>query len=705
MSSALSALMTNTEALRITSNNIANINTQGYARRIVNEGTAATGGMLGGVDIETVQRAIDKYLGREVVAATGTSARYDAQASIYGQLDGILGSPGDGTALTSQLSDVSAALGQATLAPNDASSQLGALNAFQSLATQMASLSNSIAGLRTQADQQIASAVSQANTLIKQISDLNAQARQATISGDTGSAVFDERDQAVQSLAQLIGIRTQEQADGTISVTTSDGNGLVGGTYVQLSYAGGITNGTYGPITIQSVNPQTGDPVGITQALDSHLDSGQISGLLDMRDRSLADTAAGLGNLARTSVLAYNAQHNANTAFPPPATLAGRNTGLLAGDGLNFTGKTTIAVTDSNGNLISRVDVDFDAGTISVDGGPAASFSNTVGAFTSALNGALGGNRSASFADGQLTISASNGNGIAVKDDATTPSSRGGSGFSQFFGLNDLFRSTKPSILATGLSASDASGLAAGGQISMVLKGADGSIVKQADVTIAAGMSIGAVVGALNGAMGGTAAFTLNSDGSITETPANPSDSLDVTSDSTQRGSTGMSFTTLFGIGDQETENFASGVAINPSLASSPQNLAFAQASIDSTTVAGQSIVGHGDSRGALALQNVGTARQSFAAAGNIGARTGTLGDYAAAFYQDEALSSQTATSNQTTQGDRLQEAQSRQSQVSGVSLDEELTNLTTYQQAYSASARVLTVVQQLYSTLLQIQS
>jgi flagellar hook-associated protein 1 FlgK len=218
-------------------------------------------------------------------------------------------------------------------------------------------------------------------------------------------------------------------------------------------------------------------------------------------------------------------------------------------------------------------------------------------------------------------------------------------------------------------------------------------------------MSIGDVIGALNTAMGGTAAFTLNSDGSITETPANPSDSLDVTSDSTQRGSTGMSFTELFGIGDQEIENFASGVSVNPAIASSPQSLAFAQANIDSTTVAGQSIVGHGDSSGALALQNVGAAQQSFAAAGNIGARTGTLGDYAAAFYQDEALTSQTATSNQTAQDDRLQEAQSRQSQVSGVSLDEELTNLTTYQQAYSASARVLTVVQQLYNTLIQIQS
>jgi len=40
---------------------------------------------------------------------------------------------------------------------------------------------------------------------------------------------------------------------------------------------------------------------------------------------------------------------------------------------------------------------------------------------------------------------------------------------------------------------------------------------------------------------------------------------------------------------------------------------------------------------------------------------------------------------------------------TSGVNMDEELTSLTTYQQAYAASARVLSVVDKLYETLLQI--
>ena len=81
MSSALSALQTNTDALRVTSNNIANLNTTGYARRVVNEETQSYGGQLGGVDIATVERVVDQYLGRETLSATGSSSQYDTQAS------------------------------------------------------------------------------------------------------------------------------------------------------------------------------------------------------------------------------------------------------------------------------------------------------------------------------------------------------------------------------------------------------------------------------------------------------------------------------------------------------------------------------------------------------------------------------------------------------------------------------------------------
>lgn len=704
MSSALSALLTNSQALRTVSNNVANINTQGYARRTVSLEASVVGGQLQGVDIASIQRVVDRFYDSEVLSATAASSQYDAQSTFFDQVNGFLGQPGDGTSLSSRLDNVFSALGSASLSPSSNASRQGVLNSFQTLASSIANLSGEIGQLQTEADRQVSASVSTVNDLIRQIYQLNRQIQTAQASGDTATGLLDSRDQAVQSLSQYIGVRTSEQPNGQLVVMTNDGINLVSDTYATLSYAGGSTNGTYGEIAVQDANPD-GAPVGAAQALDPHLESGSLKGLIDMRDNQLGQLSLELGQFAQQTALAFNKVANAGAAYPPPTSLSGRDTGLLATDALNFTGKTTVAVTDSSGNLVSRVDVDFDAATLSVDGGAAVAFAGTVGGFVGALNTALGANGSATFADGKLTISANGTNGIVVQDDATTPSDRGGYGLSQFFGLNDIFQAQAPSILSTGLSAADDSGLAAGGEIDLVLKGPNGEIAKQGSVAITAGMTVGDVVSALNTAMGGAATFALNSDGSLGMTPAaGYSDyQLNVTKDTTERGTTGMSFSVLFGLGTTQAAAQAADFSLTSAMSGSPQNLPFAQPQIDATTAAGDSVVTPGDARGLQALQNVTDTKVSFAAAGGFPAQSVTLNDYINGFYQDAATRTQTAQTNQTTQSDRLTEAQSRQAQTSGVNLDEELSNMMMYQQAYNAGARMLSTVQQLYDTLLQL--
>ena len=704
--SALSALKTNSAALGVVSNNVANLNTPGYARRVVNEQTLALGGQLVGVDIANVQRVVDQFLQQENIAANGTSSQYDTMAGMFTQLNGLLGGPGDNQSLATGLTNLSAAYGIASQAPSTSASSTGVLNALNNVASQISNVYGTITTLQNQVDKQVVSAVPSTNALIQQVYQLNQQIKNATATGGDSSALADQRDAALNTLSQTMGIRVNQQADGGVNVTTTDGINLVSNTYAVLSYGGGTQNGTYGNVQIQDFNPLSSQLIGQPIALDPHLSGGSMKGLIDMRDQTLSGLAATLGNFAQKTANAFNAQANANAAYPPPTSLNGRDTGLLSGDSLNFSGKTTIAVTGPNGVLVSRIDVDFSAGTLSVNGGASASIGTTVGSFTTALNSAMGANGSASFTNGQLAISANGGNGVLVQDDATTPSSRGGTGFSQFFGLNDLFQAASPSILATGLSASDSSGLAAGGVISLSLKGPDGGIVKQVNVTTTAGQTVGNVIGALNTAMGGAATFTLNSDGSVSTatSPLYAGYQLNVTGDTTQRGGTGVSLTQMFGIGDNNLANQAAGFSVNSAITNAPQRIGFASPDITPSSVTGDTIVVAGDNSGAIALQNVITNPQTFNAAGGIGAQTSSLADYAAAFYQNVATQSNAVTTNQTTQDDRLQEAQQRMSANSGVNLDEELTNLTTYQQAYSAGARLLTVVDQLYNTLLQIQ-
>ena len=385
--------------------------------------------------------------------------------------------------------------------------------------------------------------------------------------------------------------------------------------------------------------------------------------------------------------------------------LSGRQTGLLSSDALNFTGKTTIAVTDNSGNLVSRIDVDFDAASISVDGSPVGGTGGDIGAFASALNAALGGNGSANFTDGQLTISANGGNGIVVQDDASNPSSRGGFGFSHFFGLNDLFQSQSPSILSTGLSASDDAGLAAGGNITLTLKGPDGDIGRQVSIATTGGQSVGDIVTALNTALGGAAFVALNPDGSISTSNSAlfQGYQLNVTNETTSRGNTGVSFSKLFGLGAATIASQAQGFSITRAVAANPARIGFATPALTPSSVAGDTVVSAGNNAGAIALQNTISKSRSFAAAGGIAAQVSSLSDYAAGFYQNVSTQSNTVTSNQTTQDDRLAEAKARISSNSGVSLDEELTNLSSYQQAYAAGARILSVVDELYQTLLNI--
>src|SRR5206468_11967877 len=212
-------------------------------------------------------------------------------------------------------------------------------------------------------------------------------------------------------------------------------------------------------------------------------------------------------------------------------------------------------------------------------------------------------------------------------DDAAAPSLRGSAGFSQFFGLNDVFQSQMPSLRATGLAASDAGGFAAGATITLSLKGPDGDIAKSASITTVAGQTIGNIVTALNTAMGGAATFTLNSDGSMSAATSAlyPGYSLDIPVDNSQRGTTGMSFSQLFGLGANAQRLQAMGFAVTPAVTNNPARVGFATSSLTPASVAGDTIVSAGDNSGAIALQNVIARNQSFRAAGGIAAQTASL--------------------------------------------------------------------------------
>lgn len=91
----------------------------------------------------------------------------------------------------------------------------------------------------------------------------------------------------------------------------------------------------------------------------------------------------------------------------------------------------------------------------------------------------------------------------------------------------------------------------------------------------------------------------------------------------------------------------------------------------------------------------------AFLAAGGLGATVNTFSGYAGQVIGTAATNAATTKGNLTASEDLLEGFNENMSAISGVNLDVELANTVIYQNAYAASARVITVTNQLFETLL----
>lgn len=694
LSTATSGLQTNQIALKTTSTNIANVNTDGYHRRDVQFGPRLTGANLTGVTIEDIRRISDEYLAREATSATGAASQADVLASYFSRVQDMVASLNGDSSLQARVQSAMTALSQLSTDPSSAARRSSALSAVTSALSSLSAMSSNIQSLRQDANTQLTQGIGTVNDLLTRIFDLNTQVKIAFQNGDTSTGLLDQRDSAVSELAKQLDIRTFEQTDGRVFVSLGEGTSLISDLKAELRYTSPttVTSATSFPsLMLQQTNPTNGSDVGPATALEGRIRGGAFRSLLDLRDKALPDLAEQLGALAGGMAEQLNAIHNDSSAVPPPASLTGRNTGLLSTDSLNMTGKATIAVVDAQGQLVQRLDLDF-------------STIGTVGALVTAINTGLGGAGTATFTNGVLSISASGaGNGIAIKQDDATPSARGGRGFAQVFGLNDLIQSTSPTSYATGMTAADAHGFAAGGTSAFVLRGTDGSILKSFGITVG-GTTVGNIITSLNTAAGGAATFSLAADGTLTMTPssANAGARLEVTNDTTTRGATGVSLSQFFGLGHAMRADQAAGLTVRSDIAANGQKLSLAQLDLSPSTVAGDVVLGVGDNRGALGLAAVANASFTWPTAGGFSSASMSLNAFTARIIAVQSDLASSAQADQAYRSDIKDEVMARKNSLDNVNLDDELSNMMIFQQAYNASARMLTTVQQMYDTLLQ---
>ena len=295
---AKGALDADQAALNIIANNTANVNTPGYTQErpvwVESDSTSLSGANYGmGVQMTGPQsqrdRILQQAMRQQTQDASASAARLNALDQIQGLFAGATSADsaaGSGSGIGSDLSTFFNSLSALEGNPADIASRQNVLSAASSLTQDLNGVTTQLESQQRGLDAESGSVVQQANTLLKNIAQLNLQIQSASPGQDAGT-LEDQRQQDLTSLSQLIGIRTVTTENNGLTVTTMDGSLLV-----SQGQAYTMTSGQKGGVTHYF------DSQGADITADLSAGGGQLGGLLTARDQDIPQVESALDTLA-----------------------------------------------------------------------------------------------------------------------------------------------------------------------------------------------------------------------------------------------------------------------------------------------------------------------------------------------------------------------------------------------------------------------
>jgi flagellar hook-associated protein 1 len=216
------ALQAQQTAIETAAHNIANAGVTGYSRQVVNLEPNSplytpVGAVGTGVVVQDISRVRDTMLDVNFRTQTSQAASFSARSDVLSSIGQVFGEPSD-TGLSNTLDQFYASWGDLANNPTSAAAksivqQRGAavastLNQFSSSLDQ---LSSNTLGAATQQ-------VSDINKYTSQIASINKQIVAAEASGNTANDLRDMRDNAIDSLSQIVPVRVIDHANGSDTI-------------------------------------------------------------------------------------------------------------------------------------------------------------------------------------------------------------------------------------------------------------------------------------------------------------------------------------------------------------------------------------------------------------------------------------------------------------------------------------------------------
>ncbi len=720
ISSSLSGMKAAQAQLEIVSNNIANVDTKGYTRKTAMQSANVVAGNTMGVTMGATQRNVDEGLLKSFLTSNSQTSSLSSQYEYLSRLDNLMGTTADGNSLAANVGNLQSAFESFAANVTSTASRYSLLTEAQNVTNKLNYLSTNIQTLRGDADMEINDTVNNINSLLKSIDELNTDIVKYTVLNQDGVAnLQDQRDEALRELSSYLDITYYKRDSGAVVIQTNSGVMLLDNEIHELSHSAlaqvGADN-SYDSGNIQGIYVEGKD-------ITKQLSGGTIGGLIEIRDKTLPSLQSQLDELSSILYSQINSVHNQGTAYPNmPSLMTGTKTFIAdANDAYTQnikieSGDVRFVIFDEEGKQVATTSL---KGEIGFTGGTLDKMMSDIQGWLRDSVGltdakvAMDGNGHLTIDTGDTTYT------ISIIDEvSSTPGSEQenvtiafdvngdgnydttANGFSDFFGLNDFFVTGINEYIYDSKVVSNKKAFGTNPSTTWSFSDSRNGF-DYGNITIDKTMTIQDIANAINSNedLNGyiKASLIANGDGYMLRIESLEGAQLEIA----ESGGDGKN-SVLSNLGMAPSNcGYASVIGVRQDITENANKIACGSPDFDSTK--GAYVINGASNNIANKMADSFTATQVFKQSGDMAKTSTTLANYTSTFVGNIASLTNTLESSYQYQSALTDAISYKEAQVSGIDIDEELSQMIIYQQSYAACAQVFTVSKEILDILMGI--
>jgi len=327
LSNALSGMRVGQSALDVLSHNVANAGTPGYHRRSVSvidslgvNSTYAREGQL--------QRTFNQALQSHYTRAVSDSGFSSVQAGYLDRVQILFGKPGTTGSLDSAFADFESSLNSLSTSPDNFATRAETVQKAQVLAGTLNRFTSDIQSLRREIESKLATSVDDINSQLQSLQKINGRLIDQGIDPGSRATLMDQRDRLIGSLSQQMDLTVDYRTDGSVALMTRSGVGVLDGKASVFSFAsaGALSansqfNANDALTGVGKLSVTTASGLNIDLVKQNVLRSGELKGLIDLRDNHLVQAQDQLDNIAGALALSMSTQATAGTGVTSGANV------------------------------------------------------------------------------------------------------------------------------------------------------------------------------------------------------------------------------------------------------------------------------------------------------------------------------------------------------------------------------------------------